>query len=190
MTGRCVFILLMIISLLLTGCGEAARLEKDFENARESWREAEKISFKAEISAELYDSLFTCTLFCSHEDGETLVEILAPENISGIRARLREGEASLEYDGLILAIGDPMNGEVSPLAAMPLIVSALLDGHVTLLWNETEEGENLTAVEVYVDENSSLRLWFARENFLLSHAELVSGGKAVVKCRITEFTKE
>lgn len=190
MPKRLLASLLMIISLLFCGCGEAQRLEAAFEKARENWQEAKSLSFTAEVTAELYDSVFSCTLLCTYSDGETVVEILSPENIAGIKARLKDGEAQLEYDGLILAIGDPMRGESSPLGAMPLIISALLEGHVTLLWDETQGESRMAAAEIYVDENSSLRLWFDRENFTLLHGELVSGGRAVVKCKISDFTGE
>ncbi len=182
--------ILLIISLLLSGCGEAQRLEAAFEKARENWQAAESLCFTAEVTAELYDSVFSCTLLCTHKGGETVVEILSPENISGIRARVKEGEAQLEFDGVILAIGDPLKGEVSPLSTIPLIMSALLEGHVTLLWSEAEDEQVLTVAEIYVDEDSSLRLWFDRENFTLTHGELVSGGRAVVKCKISDFTEE
>ena len=190
MASRVIAPVLMMIALLLGGCGEAQRLENSFENAREGWLGAESLSFTAELSAELEDSVFSCTLQCSRRGDETLVEVLAPEMIAGIKARLRNGETQLEYDGLILAVGDPTQGEISPLAAMPLIMSSLLEGHVTMLWSEQEGERELTAAEIYVDEESSLRLWFEKENFALTHGELVSEGKAVVKCRITDFTKE
>lgn len=190
MSKRTVALILLIISLFLGGCGETKRLEKEFEEARERWRQAESLSFKAEVTAELYDSVFCCTLLCTRKGEETVVEILAPENIAGIKARLRDGETVLEYDGLILAVGDKGKGEISPLAAMPMILSALTEGYVDLLWNEKEEETPLAAVEIYVDENSSLRLWFERENFTLLQGELVSGGRAVVKCKISDFTEE
>ncbi len=190
MTRRVIAPVLMILALLLGGCGEEKALERDFQEARSRWQAAENLGFTAEICAELGEGVFNCSLRCTHGGGETVVEILSPEGIAGIKARLSEGETRLEYDGIILALGDPMVGESSPLAAMPLIISALLEGHVNYIWTETEDERSLAAAEVYVDENTSLSLWFQRENFALTHAELVSGGRAVVKCQITDFTEE
>lgn len=190
MSKRIFSFVLVMISLFFGGCGETKRLENDFENARERWCGAESLSFRAEVRSELYDSVFDCTLLCTRKGEETVVEILSPENLAGIKARLKDGETTLEYDGLILAVGDREKGEISPLSAMPIIMSSLTDGYVNLLWNEKEEGDPLAAAEIYIDENSSLRLWFQRENFTLLQGELVSGGRAVVKCKISDFTEE
>lgn len=90
---------LMIIALLLGGCGESERLEKQLAEAREGWCAAESISVTADVTAELGDSTFKCRLLCTHSSDETVVEVLSPENIAGIRARLKDGETKLEYDG-------------------------------------------------------------------------------------------
>lgn len=180
---------LMIIALILGGCGSGG-LEKDFEEARKQLAEAEKLSFTADVTAELSGSVFECRLLCTRSKGETLVEVIAPENISGIKARLGEGEAHIEYEGIILAIGDPTKGECSPISAVAAIMSALVEAPLSLIWKEKAQERELIAGEFYVSETESARLWFSKENYSLVHAELVSEGQAVVKCRIEEFTKE
>ncbi len=181
---------LMIMALLLCGCGESDRLEKGFDEAREKWRAAEELSFTADVTAELYESSFECSLLCTRSGDETLVEVLAPENISGIKARLKKGEAQIEFDNIILAIGDPMKGEVSPLGAVALIMSALLESPASQFWKEKQQERDLAVTELYISENQYARLWFLKENYSLVHAELVSDGRAVVKCKIVDFTKE
>jgi len=179
---------LMIAALLLSGCSGEKAFERERQEARSRWQESESLSFKAEVCAELNEGVFECSLRCTFSSGETVIEILSPESIAGIKARIGEGETRLEYDGIILALGDPMLGESSPLAAMPTIMNSLLKGHVNYMWSETEDDLPLAVWEVYVDESSSMNLWFERENYTLMHAELVSGGRAVVKCKITDFS--
>ncbi len=181
---------LMIIALLLGGCGESDKLREELDEARAEWNSEETVSFTANVTAELSGSSFQCTLLCTHSAEETVVEILSPEIIAGIKARLKDGETEIEYDGIILAVGDPMKGEISPLSAMPMIMEALLSGHVTGLWTESEGDTEMVAAEVYISENEYAKLWFDTENYTLIHAELVSGAKAVVKCEIVSFTKE
>ena len=135
---RVVLPVLMILSLLLAGCGEAAALEKAFEDAREGWCAAEKLSFTARVTTELADSVFECTLAVEKSAEETTVEILSPENISGIKVRVKDGESELHYEGLILAIADPNAGETSPMEALPLLTEALLEGYLRGIWAEKE----------------------------------------------------
>lgn len=185
-----VFPVLMIIALLLAGCGEAAALEKGLAEAREAWAQAESIGFTAEVTAELSDSVFDCSLAVTRSGEETAVEVLAPENIAGIKARLKAGETEIEYDGVILAVGDAALGEISPLAAMPMLMDALLQGHARSIWTESQGEEAFAVAELYVSETEYALLWLQRENFAPRHMELVSEGRAVVKCEIISFTEE
>jgi len=180
---------LMIIALILAGCGEAAALEKGFTETRERWFGAETIAFTAGVSAEFADSRFDCTLKVEKNGEETIVEVVEPENISGIKARLRAGETEIEFDGVVLAVGNAV-GERSPLAAMPLLMDALLQGYPRSMWRESEGEAQYAVAEVYISETDYALLWLDGENFSPVHMELVSGGKAVVKCEILSFTGE
>lgn len=187
---RVVIPVLMMIGLLFCGCGEGEKLEKGLEQARVNWAEAESVTITADVTAELTESSFSCNLLCTRSGEETMVEVLSPENIAGIKARLSEDAAEIEYDGLILAVGDAGKGEISPLRALPMLLDALLTGHVRSIWAETEETGQLAAAEIFISETEYARIWFDRENFAPLHAELVSDGRAVVKCEIKSFTEE
>ena len=67
---------LMIIALILAGCGEAAALEKGFTETRERWFGAETIAFTAGVSAEFADSRFDCTLKVEKNGEETEEKII------------------------------------------------------------------------------------------------------------------
>ena len=190
MLRRAIIPVLMIISLLFCSCGERDSLEKHLREAREGWEEGKTIRFTARICAELSQEVFTCRVNCLHENGETLVEIIEPENLAGIKVRMSDGETKLEFDGIILAIENPMIGESSPLGAMGLIVDALRVGFVNQMWVERENERALDVYEIYVDDNTSAKLWFWEENFALMNAELVRNGRSVVKCKITDFAEE
>ncbi len=182
---RQVIVPVLMMIFLLSGCGEDARLQKEFDEARDKLLAAESVSFTADVTAELADSVFDCTLVCSKAGEETVVELIKPENIAGIKARISEGQTEIEYDSLILALGDPLKGEISPLSAMPMLMDALLEGHAVRLWTERANEREMVVAQVYISENDYAKLWFERENYAFVHAELVSGGRAVVKCEIT-----
>ena len=181
---------LMILALLLGGCGKGGGLEKSFEEERIKWSQAKELSFTADIVAELADSSFECTLQCSRDGEGILLEVLKPENISGVKARLNENRAQIEYEGIILAVENESIGETSPVTAAAMIMKALTKSPLTQIWTEKAQERELIVSELYISEREYARLWFLKENFSLVHAELVSDGRAVVKCDIESFTKE
>ena len=87
----------------------------------------------------------------------------------------------------MLAIGDEVLGELSPISAMPLVLDALGEGFVDMVWTETQGQTELIAAQCYVSEDEYMKIWFEAENLTPVNAELVSGGKVVVKCRIEDF---
>lgn len=181
---------LMIMALLLCGCSKTATLEERFENERISWSEAESISFTAEIVTELNDSSFECTLQCIKNSSGISLEILSPENISGIKAKLNEDETRIEYEGIILALENSSIGEHSPVSAAAMIMKGLFQSPLTQIWTEKAQERELIVAELYLTDRDYARLWFSGENFSLINAELVSDHRAVVKCKISSFTKE
>lgn len=181
---------LMIMALLLVGCAKSGGLEKSFEEERIKWTQAKGLSFTADIVTELGDSVFECTLQCSREGEDIVLELIEPENIAGIRARLGEDAAQIEYEGIILAVEDASIGETSPVSAAAKIMRALTGSPLTQIWTETAQEQELIVTELYISENEYARLWFLKENFSLIHAELVSDGRSVVKCSVVSFTKE
>ncbi len=187
---RIIVPVLMITLLLLSGCAKNAALEKSFEDERIKWSGAQSLSFTADVVTELGDSRFECSLHCTRDSEGILLEVIKPENISGIRARLNEGKAQLEYEGIILAVEDSSIGETSPVAAVAMLMKALINSPCTQLWTETDMEQELVVAELYISEEEYARLWFLKENFTLIHAELVSEGCSVVKCKISSFTKE
>ena len=60
--------------------------------------------------------------------GETTVEVLAPETIAGVKAVLSDGEVELVYEDQCLNAGNLSGQEVSPMACLPQLMSALRDG--------------------------------------------------------------
>ena len=91
---------------------------------------------------------------------------------------------------MVLVICDAVLGEVSPVAAMLPLLQAMSDGFVDMVWLETQGQTELIAAQCYVSEDEYMKIWFEAENLIPVNAELVSGGRVVVKCRIEDFTLE
>ena len=181
---------LMITAILLCGCDSEDRMQQRLDERRQEIEQSQYVGFRANVSAELTDSVFDCVLEVERSGGETVITVTQPEIVAGIRARVSGDEAFLEYEDMVLVIGDAVLGEVSPVAAMLPLLQAMSDGFVDMVWLETQGQTELIAAQCYVSEDEYMKIWFEAENLIPVNAELVSGGRVVVKCRIEDFTLE
>lgn len=171
----------LFLCLLLSACGNPALAR--YESFSQELSQRETLSFIAQLTASYPDRTARFTLRYALEDGVQRVTVLAPERISGISARLEPGKTSLEYDGLILDVGDLDDYGLSPMSALPLLVDALRHGHADAFW--TEDGKD--AVELLIDDHTRAQVWFDPEG-LPCYAELVSDGLVTVSCHIKNWS--
>lgn len=177
----------LMISLLLAGCRGTAGTEQKIEEQRDRFAAAE-LSFTAEVTADLGSEVFECTLCCSASGDAVTVEVTAPENIAGVRAHIKGGETTLEYDGVQLVVGRAGTEGVSPVSAMPLLMSALRTGHVIRAWTEGGAKGELAAAEIYASDDCGITVWFDTAAWTPVYAELSVDGEVAVKCNISGFT--
>ena len=119
--------LLLLGALLLGGCEN--RNEAQFRSFSEALRAREDLALTAVVRAEYDDRTCTFTLRCTdEEDGGFCVEVLEPELIRGVRAHMDGGGAKLLYDGISIDTGEDAASQLSPMAALPLLVRALREG--------------------------------------------------------------
>ena len=179
----------LMISLLLSGCGESGRgLQRRVEEQRERFASAEEITFTADIRADLGKEVFDCTLLCTAGPDAASVEVMAPESVAGIRAQTGTDGLTLEYDGVSLAIGAIGTEGLSPLSAPPLLVSALRTGVPEHCWTERDGDRALIAAETYVTDAAALTVWYDAEELTPVHCEFSRDGTVVLDCGIREFT--
>jgi len=186
---RSVLLPALMISLLLTGCGSAGAEER-IEKQRDEFACAEQLCFTAEVTANLPETVFDCTLRCTASPEEVTVEVLEPETIAGIKAHIRDGETALSYDDVRLSIGGIGTTGLHPLSAMPLLVQALQTGHVIRTWTEQGETGELIAADIFVDETYELTLWFGGQTLTPAAAEFRKDGAVCISCKFLEFQFE
>ena len=177
----------LMISLLLTGCGNGGAAERALEARRDTLAAAAEISFTAKTTAFFGDEVFDCTLDCVADPETVTVEVAAPDMIAGVRATVRNGETTLHYETVSLPVGHAGAEEPGPLSAMPVLVRALREGHVIRAWEETREDMPLIAAELYADDVYGLTMWFDAKTLSPVAASLRSGEAEKVKCEISKF---
>ena len=103
----------LMIPLLLTGCG-ARRDTENWKAFAETVETAERISFHAEITAHWEDSSASFGADVARAGGETHITLTAPETVSGITVRAKDGETAVEFDGVILSLDAGRSETLSP----------------------------------------------------------------------------
>lgn len=170
----------LMIPLLLTGCGAQRDAEnwKAFAAAVET---AERISFHAEIAAHWEESSVSFGADVAHEGGETRITLTAPETVSGISVRAKDGETTVEFDGVILSLDAGRSETLSPCGAPQRMLAALTQGAM--------EYCAVSSASFTAPDGESVTLW-RDETGALTGAEIARNGQKVLTLEITEWVLE
>ena len=178
---KAILLLLLALGLLLGGC--ANKNEASFRAFSAELRERSELAVTAEVRAEFDDRSCTFTLRCT-EDGEggCTVEVLEPELIRGVKARMSADGTKLVYEDLAVDTGGG-DAALSPMGALPYLCRALRDGALGSAW--TEKGD--LAVSLLPDDGVELTVLFDADR-KPDYAELTHEGRGVLFIRILEFS--
>lgn len=167
---------------LLTGCGGGTKsLAREFRGKAAA---ATAIKLIAELTADYGGKLSRYKLLYSESSGEKYVEVLAPEPIAGIRARIMDGAASLEFDGLILDAGKLEAGGLTPVSALPAIVESFRAGHI----ETTGKDRGLLVLSITVSETTKQQVWLDPDTLTPIRSEIRAGDVVCIYCDILEFS--
>ena len=174
--------LLLGAALLLSGCG--SRDEARFDAFSEELRSRGDVVMTAEVRAEQEDNTCTFTLrYAESTDGGCIVEVVEPELIRGVKARINADGTKLVYDSVAVDTGDDGGTGLSPMGALPLLVRALRQGSVDSLWKESGE----LAVRLVPEDDVDVTVLFDSE-MKPHYAEIAHEGKAVLYIDIAAFS--
>ncbi len=172
---------------LLSGCGGGAKEKTAFEAWRQSYAAAESHEIEAVVKASDDTRAVEYKLrYHAGTDGET-VEVLAPETVASVKARVADDGARLEYDGVQLDTGTALAGRLTPLLSLPTLSRLLKTGHVESVWTEKRDGERCSAAELGDGSGVRLRLW-QNDGGAPVFAELRSGDRVEISVNITKFS--
>jgi outer membrane lipoprotein-sorting protein len=177
----------MLAALMLVSaasCSGQPKPEKLEAEIKDIFRGAGSVEATADITADYGGGAFSFSVRYTGSADMGSVEILAPENISGITARVTFPECSLEYDGLSLEAG-PLTGDgLSPVQALPVLLGQWTDGYAELMSFERLGGVDALALETRITEASSQRTWFDAETLMPLRSEIYGDGRMIVACKI------
>ena len=171
--------MLLVIAVLLCGCSPGA--EESFVKFISQTAGAETLSFTAEVRAEFAYKTLSFTLGFDRDSDGAVIEVIKPALLAGVRARIRDGETVLEYEGAMLDVGELTDG-MSPLSAVPMLYRAMTDGHIELAWEE----DGLLAARLIPEDNIAVTLLITPE-LVPVRAEISDSERTLVFIEINDW---
>ena len=185
---------MILLLALLCACGGGNADNELVLSLREDVQNIDAWSGEMELTADYGQRVYAYSVSFtgSQEEGTTLT-ITAPEEAAGITAVAKEGQTWLDYDGVRLETGplDPQG--LSPMDALPALLTELETGTVAEVGTETDGDLSLLRLtlrdpEVTPGTGRETVFWFDKAQKTLLRAELRNDGATVVSCVFSSFT--
>ena len=184
---------MMTLCLLLAACSGTGGETEGAAEARMPYRNMAGCVMEAEVSCTQDGAVWEATLRCDYvPEGETTVEVLSPETIAGVKAVLSDGEVELVYEDQCLNAGTVSSQDISPMACLPQLMSALRDGW--LLEENTEDWQETSCVRLTVDQTGAQdgkilsTLWLRQEDSVPLRGEIAVDGEIILTADFTSFS--
>lgn len=181
---------MITLFLLLSGCGTEQETGKDL---REAYQTMPGCAVEAVVTCDRSGYEWEAKLRCDYvPDGESTMEILEPETLSGIRAVISDEDWRLEYEELCLDMGTLSSEEISPAVCLPRLMDALRNGW--LLEENEEEWEEVPCVRLTLDQTGTeggkilSTLWLRQEDGTPLRGEIAVDGEIILSAEFTSFT--
>lgn len=173
----------LMLSLLCACGGHSEGTDTEFQN----WANTvQSVGCAATVTMTQNEETAEFELNCEYTEDESSVNILAPESLTGISASRKDSETQLEYDGLILSLGEL--GGVTPASALPVLIDTIRSGHVQLCYTEYSDDVELLVAQIIAAEDLTAHVWLHRETMTPLRAEFESDGVVGIKLVITDWT--
>lgn len=185
---RAVLFVLMISLALLAGCGNTAKQDEErVEQFRQQLSQALVITVTAEIRADYGDTVAEFVVACTAQGDEISIEIVQPEMVAGVKARLTGEDARLEYEDIILDAGVVTSDDMSPVSALPSIIASLKEGYLKATWRESEGDDLYLVAQMTVSDSVMQAMWFSYPDMIPKYCEIRSGEHVTVYCAFTDW---
>ena len=157
---------------------------------RAGFLKAEKLGLTASVTADYGDRVYDFTFSYSGNADNGEIEIISPESIAGLKAKVSVSGGTLEYDGAVLDTGAVTEDGLSPAEALPVLISQWQTGYISGCNYEKLGEANTLAVTTDITETVRQRTWFEIETYLPIRSELSDGGETVITCEFENVVIE
>ena len=183
--------MILLLALLLAGCGKDG--QRTAEGLRSRFVEMSGCDMEAAVTCDQYASPWRGVFRCAYTpDGESVVEVLEPETIAGVRAVVDGEKQSLRFDGQNLDAGAVSDEAISPAACLPRMMDALRGGW--LLEENPEEWNGVPCRRLALDQSGERTekiefvFWLRQEDGIPLRGEIAVDGETVLTAEFTNFS--
>ena len=177
---------LLVAIVFLTGCDSADRDMKTAMHFRDALLSADGCSFRANITADYADSIYSFAMDCKADNGGNLsFEIVEPETIAGIGGTISQSGGSIRFADTELVFELLADGQISPAAAPWIFLKTLRSGYLTSCVQE-ENLLHLTVDDSYAEDALKLDIWL-KEGTCPVRADVLYGGKRILSVDVENF---
>ena len=187
---RKLFCVPMMTLFLLTSCGGNGEAEP--ADLRIRYQEMEGCRMEAVVSCDQVGMEWEALLRCDYiPGGESTVEVLEPESITGVKAVFSDSDWRLEYDDVCLNAGSLSREELSPALCLPRLMSALRDGW--LLEKNEEDWQEIPCLRISLDQSGAQdgkllsTLWLRQSDGMPVRGEIAVDGEIILSAEFTDF---
>jgi len=175
--------ILFSFTFLFTSCNGNI---SDSDSILESFQGANSANYLVNVTANFPEREVIFSLdYHYNRDGNDRVLVTAPSEIEGIAFNVKGDAAELEFDGATLEMGRLNANGLSPLSALPSLITSWSDGNFSETENTRIFNRDATLVisRDMADEIAlEFRTWFSKDEQTPLYAELFSDGERVVQC--------
>lgn len=181
-----VFSLLFGIMLIFCGCSAAEDQLDMAMMLRSRILEGNGCSFRAVVTADYEDALYSFTMQCDFDkEGALQFAVLEPESINGITGKIDSSGGALTFDDRVLAFEMLADDLVTPVSAPWLMMKAVRSGYIVSC---TEEG---TMCKIQIDDSYEentlvLDIWTDHQ-MNITRGEFIWDGRRVLTIEVSNF---
>ncbi len=196
---RKVLCCVLMMTLLLTACGGVGAGSEAEELAlqlRGEYLSMTDCAGEAVVTADYGQRVYRYEMHFTSDEKETVLTLTAPETVEGITARLPVGKESLlEYDGAVLETGPLNENGLTPVSAIPAILTALREGYLDTCTLEEDGGGQMLRLLIRDPEQqpgtgTETTLWFEGPSWYLCRGEISQDGFCIIQCEFSDVKAE
>ncbi len=180
------FLALIITLCCLTGCTNSDDVMKQSLDLRKVLQECDSCTFRAEITADYGDALYTFEMDCVTDDESLSFTVAAPETICGITGSISDDGGNLTFDDQVLAFEMLADGQVTPVSAPWIFIHTLRSGYIRGC-TKSDSGSKLIIDDSYEEDSLQLDVWLDPQG-IPQTAEILWRGRRIVSLSIKEFS--
>ena len=180
----------MMTLFLLVSCSGIGETEPS--DLRNRYQEMTGCCMEAVVTCDQAGLEWEAVLKCDYiPEGESTVEVLAPETVAGVKAVFSDSDWRLVYDEICLNAGTLSDEELSPALCLPRLMSALRNGW--LLEKNEEDWQEIPCLRIALDQSGSQggkivsTLWLRQEDGIPLRGEIAVDGEIILTAEFTDF---